>query len=952
MRFTRRAYGLLLAAFVSSTFLVSTVEARPLPSDPRIERGSLDNGVTWMYRRHDNPPDRMAFMMHVNTGSLNETDSQRGLAHFMEHMVFNGTEHFPPGALIPFFESIGMEFGPDVNANTSFDRTAYMIFLPSTDLEQIDEALKVLSDYAFRVTLSPEEIDKERPVILEEKRGKKSAAQRIREALWPKLYPGTRFAERIPIGVEEVIASAPRAEFVEYYRTWYRPKNITLIAVGDMASEPVIPLIAKWFGTYKAEVPRRQPGQAGFKPFEKRRAIVLSDPELTSADVQMLTLRPGRPPTVTVEQWRTELVDVIGTWAVARRCDDRVKQGTASFEAAGLRVYDLFNEVLSVRANARGEAAKWAPMLEELIVEIRRARTYGFTEREFDLVRREILAHAERAVRTESTKNGRAIAKEIFDAVNDRIPVLSAEQELRLLKELLPTITPSEISETFARHYAPSTFAYVVTLPENDQVTIPSEDDVLAVVARSWKRSVEPPTTSGPAADLLAELPEPGKVVEETTAEDLGVTSAWLDNGVRVHHRFTDYKKDMVMVSISFAGGTIEETAANRGVSLVAGLAISKPATSRLSSSQIRDLFLGRNMKLGGGPASDDAFVVRLTGSPRDLEFGFQLAHALLTDGVIEPATFDTWKDHELRAIEERKKSVDYQAGEALSGLLSGNDVRRLPVTPEHVEALSIAKGKRWLDRIVRQCACEVAIVGDVPWDVARPLVERYVGSLPKRGRSVEYLEPLRYFDRKTGPLVRHVDVDTVTPKARAYTGFIGTQGRNLADTRALNLAATILTSRLIKRIREELGYVYSISAVNSAAYIYRNAGSFRSGARCDPQNAERVADEVQRVFRAFAEAGPTAEEIDNARKQILKSLETRMKEPTYWMGLLEHLDHRQRSLDEARTAVAAYGAMTAEQVQEVFAKYYVPGNLFTVTAVPAATAAEPVEDAAAAAAN
>ena len=230
--------------------------ATPLPEDPRVLHGKLDNGVHWMYRQHDNPPGKMALKVHVRTGSLNETDDQRGLAHFLEHMAFNGTEHFPPGKLVPYFESIGMQFGAHLNASTSFDQTIYMLFTPNTDIEQIDKALMVLSDYTFRDSLLDVEIDKERGIILEESRSGKNAFQRIRDKLWPDLFAGSRFATRLPIGDEGVIAKAPRKEFEEYYRRWYRPENITVTLVGDAPPDKIVPLIGKWFGEYKAPAPR------------------------------------------------------------------------------------------------------------------------------------------------------------------------------------------------------------------------------------------------------------------------------------------------------------------------------------------------------------------------------------------------------------------------------------------------------------------------------------------------------------------------------------------------------------------------------------------------------------------------------------------------------------------------------------------------------------------------
>ncbi len=922
------AFGLLGLAVVP-------LSASPLPHDERILTGKLENGVTWMYRRHNNPPGKMALLMHVRTGSLNETDAQRGLAHFMEHMMFNGTEHFPPGELLKFYESIGMEFGSDLNASTSFERTAYMLFTPDAKTETLDKALMTLSDYAFRALLSEAEIDKERGVILEEKRTGQDYQERLRDKLWPELFAGSRLAQRLPIGVEEVIAHAPRGEFESFYRTWYRPENVTVMLVGDAAPDEVVPLIQKWFGEYKPQVPDASQQRAEFKPFTQERAVVVTDPELVQCSVELYNVRPGRPPTVTTEQWRQELVERIGSWIVGRRFEERVQKGEASYLNAGAQVMDMFHDGLLIMGEAAGEPEKWVKMLEELITEVSRTCEFGFTQRELDLAKKEMLADAEEAVRQESTRNARRMAFQILRAVNDRIPVLSAQQELDLLKEMFPTIALTQVNETFKTHFQPGTYAYVIEMPETATTKVPPRDDVLAAARATWARKVEAPKVEEAPTELLAALPEPGKVVESVTDPDLGVTNAWLENGVRVHHRFMDYKKDLVMVSITLAGGAIQETAANIGVTEVASLAVSQAATNRLTSTNIRDLMTGKNIRVSPAGGVDDAFTISVNGSPKDLEPGLQLAYALLTDGKIEPSAFDTWKRSRIQDIEQNQTNLFYKTFEALQDLLSGGDPRRVFMTKEKVEAVDLKAAQAWFERLRREAPLEVAVVGDLKLDEAMPLLQKYVGSLPKRPRSAEQLEGLRRLGRSAGPLTRRVKVETMSPQAAAVAGFVGCEGRRHDEARAMQVAANILDSRLIKHVREDLALVYSIRVMNRPSWIYRDSGVFQAGSMCDPAKTDQLADEIHKTFQAFADSGPTPEELDNAKLQIANNLDTEMREPRYWSDLLEYLDLHGRTLDEAKREKEAYAQVTAEQVQSVFKKYYTPERSFTVTSVP-----------------
>ena len=927
-------FTILLGAVLAILGFAPLSFSRPLPTDPRILTGKLDNGVTWMYREHNNPPAKMALQIHVRTGSLNETDAQRGLAHFLEHMAFNGSEHFPPGKLIPYFESIGMQFGAHLNAYTSFDQTVYMLYTPNTDLEQIDQALTVLSDYAFRASLLEEEINKERGVVLEESRTGKNAFQRIRDQLWPELYAGSRFAERLPIGKDEILAKAPRPEFADYYRAWYRPENVTVLLVGDAKPEPILPIIKKWFGDYKADASARTPMGPEFKMFSQERALVVTDPEMAYCRVQFLNLLPGRPPTVTVEQARTDLVEYIGGWIIGRRFDDRVKNGQASFRSAGASVSSFFNDAMEVSGLASGEPQDWPKMLMELITEIKRAREFGFTGRELTLARKEILAEAERSVRTESTRNARAILSEMVNAVNDRTPILSAQQNLELYQELLPSIALAEINGAFKTNFAASTFAYVLTMAKKAGLTVPSRDELLAKATAAWAEKVQPVPEATEAASILEKLPARGKLSESVVEPDLGITSGWLANGLRVHHRFMDYKKDSVLVSISLAGGSIEETAANAGVTQVASLAVDEAATSRLSSSEIRDLMTGKNISVSGG-GGGDSFTITVTGSPVDLEAGLQLAHALLTDGKIEDSAFKNWKLASLRQLEQRERFPQFKAFEATEHLLSGSDPRRVPMNKEQVEAQSIAKAQAWYDRICREAPIEVAVVGDLKLETATPLIERYLGSLPKRPRSAEHLKPLRRSPRPPGPLAKLVKVDTVSPQAVVVTGFAAAEGRNWQDARALDLARLILTSRLVKKVREELSLVYSIAAQNVPAWIYEDAGRFGTTAPCDPGNTDKVFEEVHKLFRDFADQGPTDDELANAKKQINHSLDTEMREPGYWFGILRAHDLHGRDLGVEKRVRDIYGGYTAAGVRDAFKKYYAPARTYRVTAVP-----------------
>lgn len=333
---------------------------------------------------------------------------------------------------------------------------------------------------------------------------------------------------------------------------------------------------------------------------------------------------------------------------------------------------------------------------------------------------------------------------------------------------------------------------------------------------------------------------------------------------------------------------------------------------------------------------SDDTLDISVQGSPKDLEIGLQLAHALLTDGKIEESAFSNWKLQTLQQIERMETMPRFKAMEAAMDLLSGGDPRRKFPTADTVNRQSLTAAQAWYDRLCREAPIEVAIVGDIKFEQAMPLIERYLGSLPARDRSTKHLDKLRKLARPTGPLNRHVEVQTMTPQGMAMAGFVAADGHNTIDRRALQLASQILSTRVVKSIREDKGLVYSIGANYRPSWVYRDSAQFSAGAPCDPEKTKVVTDEIHRIFQEFAKDGPTEEELSNAKKQVANNLDTDMKEPSYWWSILQHHDLHGRDLAVEKVEREAYEGFSAKQIQSVFQKYYQPTRQFTVTAIPA----------------
>ena len=913
--------------------------AQPLSPDPDLVIGELNNGMRYIILEHANPPGRVNMFMQVSTGSLNETESTRGIAHFLEHMAFNGGTNIPPGDVIPYFESLSMSFGQHLNAFTTFDQTTYTLSLPDTDLDTLKKGFLFYEDVLYGMLLLPDEIDEERGVIMEELRTGKGPEQRILDQIFEKLAPGSTFGRRLPIGTEETINGVTRDDFVEYYSTWYTPSNTTLMIAGDFDAEPVERAIRDAFDRGE-RTPRPVDLDPGVKPYTELRAIVATDSELTDADVGFIGIDTVRPPVTTEEQYRERLVESMATQAFNRRLGAKINENAVSFTSGSAFATDLFGVMRLSQLSVQGDASDWREMMTQAATELRRARLHGFSEREIEDVRKAAISAAERAAEQADTLPARARLGALNSEVALGATPISAEERLRLVRKYAPGITPEEVAAAFNELFDDQTLTAIVELPSSADV--PTEDELLAFTREVLSVTPEPEAEGERPTELMAELPEPGEYVSLSEHEATGVATAWLDNHVCVHHREMDIQKDQATVTISLAGGEILEDASNRGVSEAAALAWNRPATHSLSSTNIRDLMTGAKVRVGGG-ASTDTMFLSVSGSPDELEQGLKLAHLLLTEPNVEQAAFDQWRQERILQIQQSKLTPNGQIMHAMAeALLPEGEVRRRPLTEDQVNAITREQAQAWLDRTIQTAPIEVSVVGDIDRRTALDLVARYVGSLPEReAMSGSTLSEKRHIGRPEGPRVVIREVETQTPVAIALAGSFGAPMSAVRDRRALNIAAQILTTRLIARVREAEQQVYSISAQSAPGVEYPELGLFFAASATAPDNGPRLTGVIHEMFAEFGEKGPSAEEVDTARAQVLNTLDEQIKQPAFWSGRLASMVYRGVDLDDIVGAEEMYRTFTEGDVVESFNRYYREDSKITVIVQPKASSSE-----------
>ncbi|NRA56890.1 MAG: insulinase family protein [Phycisphaerales bacterium] len=927
---TSTAARLARSATIAALLLASVAigqefdASQPLPEDPRLIRGTLENGLDWAILPNAEPPGRVELWLHVHSGSLNEDDDQRGLAHFLEHVAFGGSTNFPPGTVRPFFEGLGLSFGRHQNAVTGFDRTGYTISLPDNEAATLEAGLTFLSDVASNLLLPEEVIEQERAIILEERRASLSPQQRVLYEVIERIAPESQFGQRIPIGTMEVLTTAGREPIKRYYDTWYVPSNMTLLVVGDVIAEEVRPMVETMFGQ-REFVPRPEPRDAGVRATDGLRTIVASDPEETREEVGINFIDVPGESTTTVGQYRDDLVQSLGNSMMNDRLSEGVQDGRLSMLSGNVSTGDFAGAIRWTQATGRSENGRWQDVLKEIGREVRRATLHGFTDQELDDAKRRLIAIAERAVAAEPTRPSRGLRGSLVEATARGEPFMSVAQQLELLRELLPTVDLDEVNRVFAGTFAFDNAVFSLQTVTNERT--PSEAELLEAGIAALDVQPEPYRAQVRADTLLQQEPIAGEVVERTTHEATGVTSVWLSNGVRVHIKRMTERQGEILGSIHVFGGLVNEDSGTCGLTDAATTALARPAGGGLSSTQIDDLTTGWKASVRGG-SDADGLTIGLSASPDELDRAMRLVHVLLTAPTVEDAAIEQWRRGQLRTLETLERLPQGAALKAvIDAMYPMDDPRPRLNTADRINAITAESAQAWLDAQLGG-PIEVALVGDLDIDRAIELAATYLGSLPARERvSSRTNIDARQMERPVGPIEMLREPEVSTPQAFVIAGFYGPDEWDERDRLAMRLSARILSSRMIDRIREELGLAYSPGVSSRTGTTWPGFGLFSVQTPTDPDRADQLADELLRMFQEFATDGPTPEELDVAVQQLRNVHDENVRSPGIWLRQLRTVDYLGKSLDDIGNERALLGEYTPSELRDIFAMYAIEGN-------------------------
>ncbi len=915
----------------------------PLAFDPKVIRGTLSNGLSYYIRRNEEPQGRAQISLAVKAGSVHETDDQQGLAHFVEHMAFNGTERFAKQEIIEYLESIGSALGHDLNARTGFDDTLYFLEVPTDDPEIIETAFQILSDWAYSIAFDPEEVELERGVVLEEWRLSQGFDSRLQQSLLDLLFGDSLYARRAPIGLTEIIENAPAESLRAYYERWYRPDLMAVVAVGDFDAGEIEAKIRQYF----APPPEGEAGQerAAAGPPTDRPPVevpghetplieVFTDPE--SPATQFVLIRKLDPETGRdVAAFRRTVVERLAFMMLNARLFERGQSTEPPYitSSAGRSAYVETLDIITFSAwvETDGVEAGLAAMLEE----IQRAHQHGFTAGELEREKSNLLSSIENQYRQRDQTPSSDLSDEYTDHFFDGSPVPGIESEWQLYQELLPQISLAEFADLADSWAQTEDLALLVVRPEETDGAGTDDELAAALLAQlqtAHALAVEPYADDVGDVPLLANVPEPGTIESEERIESIDAVKWTLSNGITVIAKQTNFRDDEVLFRAFSPGGhslvTDEDhLSARYAAQLVAGSGAGPHDRVTLDK-----LLAGKRVEVA--PYIEELFEgFSGNASPEDLETLFQLITLYATEHRLDPDFFTRYEARLHSVAEFRAADPDSVFFDHINTLLNQRHHRGRPLSVEVLEELSMEAAEAvYSDRFADLGDATFVFVGAFDWDTLRLLATGYLAALPTAGRAEEWrdvgLDP-------PDEIVDEVVRSGLEPRSRTILLYAGDMDWSRREALTIHVAGEILGIRLRERVREALGGTYSIGVNTSGTeplpdpeyQVYVLFGS-------DPERIEELRDEVFEQID-WLQMGGEHKYLDTAKELLRTNREEQLRQNDFWLEEIRTTARRGESFDDIVAFDDWLDALTLEQVAAAADRYLTDDRYLRVVLLP-----------------
>ena len=910
-------------------------EGSDLKPDPAVRYDKLPNGVRTAVLPNDEPRGRASLRLLVLAGSLHEAEDQRGLAHFLEHLAFNGSVHYPPGTLVEFFQRMGMSFGGDTNANTGLERTVYQLELAHADAATIAEGLRVLGDYAGGLLLLPEEIEKERQVILAERRARDSVGYRTFVAQFEAMLGTTLLPKRLPIGEPEVISQATRERFTHFWDTWYRPERMAVVVVGDFPDPAAVEkMIAEQFSNLTPRAPEQADPDLGRLPqFEGTRVVYHFEPEAPATEVSITRITPDEAEQETAAHRLERMPRSLALAMLNRRFSILAKKENAPFISARASVSEQFDFFRQATVSATCQPVNWQPALGVAEQELRRALEFGFTASELKEAVADAVNSLEQAVKTASTRRSPNLADAIVQSIVVDDVFTTPAADLELMKPALERVTPRDCLDALRAAFAGR--GQFVSVTGNTKI----EGDATVAITNAYDTSrrvaVEAPPNETEAEWAYSEFGPAGTIEKREHIEDLGIELVTFANGARLNIKKTDFEAGRIGIHARIGNGSITEPPDQRGLAALAGSTFTPGGLGRHSVDDLRRIFAGRNVGLQFR-ADADALTFNGGTTPDDLALQLQLLAAFITDAGYRPEALRQAR----KGIEQLYTSFEHTPNGPLAtevaNLLANGDPRFGMPTKEVMLARNLEELKAWLAPQLERGALEVSVAGDLDVEATIAAAAKTIGALPPRERKPE-LPHLKKVTFPEEPFAKEYVIQSEIPKGALHLYWPTTDGMEAARQRRLALLAAVFNDRLRVKVREEIGATYSPRAGSNASDTFPGYGYFTAMVDIDPSLAAKIAELVTSVADDLARNGVTEEELNRARQPMLTAIHESRRTNGYWLGsVLSRAQEKPAVLEWARNRLADVQSITREELSRLAHEYLRRDRASRATVLPA----------------
>ncbi len=896
-------------------------ESSDIPVDPRIQFGSFANGMRYAWADNGEPEQRCYLRLHVNAGSLAETETEQGMAHFLEHMAFNGSENFPPGTLIEWFQEHGMSFGADTNAHTIFGETVYKLDLPTSDVETIREGLTVLRDYADGLLLEEAEVQAEKGVIDGEQRERDSAGFRMFMKQMEIMFAGSRYAERIPIGTKEVRDEFSAASVRAFYEKWYRPEHLTLIVVGDLGELDPVPLFEEAFADM---VPPK--GRPALEPVcgeveSYQHAFAIYEEEIPSVSINVSVLTPYEEEFPTQAEWVDDLPLNYAHSMVNLRFSELAKQEDAPFLGASTGAGDELTIMHSENLSVQCKPEQWQEALAFCEQELRRALEFGFQQAELDELRADMLRGLDEAVEREATQHSSSMLGELLLAAEERYVPTDAETNRAILKPAIEALTVEACHAALVEAWEAGPLSIVATghldLGEGagEQLRAALEASRAVPVEKMEEIVVSDFAYASSAGGA-------GEVVERSHVEDLDFHMLRFANGVTVNIKRTDFKEKQILIQGNLGEGglaaapSVEATA----VDFYLDSAFNGGGLGAHDNEELRRLTAGRTVGTGLS-SGEDRLMIGGSTTAEDLLLQCELMCAWLSD----PGWREDGMVQMKRQIPLIFQGIKHQHQgpmilEFLPAVYSNDPRFGLP-TQEALEAVTMEQVRAQLEPQLADGPLELSFVGDLDVEAVVEACARTFGKLPPRRALVDYPEHRVVPAAQTGLKQLHT-VQTQVPKSLVMILYPATDGMESERRRGMSFLGTVLNDRLRLEVREKLGAAYSPGAGAQLSETFPGNGMIMIQAMADPENVDTLVEACLAAADSLATDGVTEEETARLREPILNQIRDARRTNGYWLSAIEDAHRDPGSIEDIRTVVGFYEAIDAATLSKMAAEY------------------------------